>query len=318
MIKVGVIRGGVSPQYETSLATGGQVLSVLRTDEFKDKYKVFDMLLDKEGILHINGLPIGVEDIHSRVDVVFNALHGDFGADGKLQQILEHWNIPYTGSGIFPSAMSSNRKLAKYKFHSLGLNTPPYIIVSNYNPEYDGEESTYATRKAREVWNKMPAPWIVKPILMGSGVARHVCKTFPELVRAFEEAMRHGISVVVEELIEGRTASVSVINQFRNQDIYSLPAVETLKNTNICPAKFSSEEKIELERLARLIHKEFNLDHYSKSNFIVHPKKGVYVISIENLPALDAESHVDHMIRSVGANMKEFVDHIIQLALGKK
>jgi D-alanine--D-alanine ligase len=210
MIKVGVIRGGVSPQYETSLATGGQVLSVLRTDEFKDKYKVFDMLLDKEGILHINGLPIGVEDIHSRVDVVFNALHGDFGADGKLQQILEHWNIPYTGSGIFPSAMSSNRKLAKYKFHSLGLNTPPYIIVSNYNPEYDGEESTYATRKAREVWNKMPAPWIVKPILMGSGVARHACKTFPELVRAFEEAMRHGISVVVEELIEGRTASVSV------------------------------------------------------------------------------------------------------------
>lgn len=318
MIKVGVIRGGVSPQYETSLATGGQVLSVLRTDEFKDKYKVFDMLLDKEGILHINGLPIGVEDIHSRVDVVFNALHGDFGADGKLQQILEHWNIPYTGSGIFPSAMSSNRKLAKYKFHSLGLNTPPYIIVSNYNPEYDGEESTYATRKAREVWNKMPAPWIVKPILMGSGVARHVCKTFPELVRAFEEAMRHGLSVVVEELIEGRTASVSVINKFRNQDIYSLPAVETLKNTNICPAKFSSEEKIELERLARLIHKEFNLDHYSKSNFIVHPKKGVYVISIENLPALDAESHVDHMIRSVGANMKEFVDHIIQLAWNKK
>jgi D-alanine-D-alanine ligase-like ATP-grasp enzyme len=129
MIKVGVIRA------RNLLQQVGRFFLFCVVIEFKDKYKVFDMLLDKEGILHINGLPINVEEYTFKVDVVFNALHGDFGADGKLQQILEHWNIPYTGSGIFPSAMSSNRKLAKYKFHSLGLNTPPYIIVSNYNPE---------------------------------------------------------------------------------------------------------------------------------------------------------------------------------------
>lgn len=318
MIKVGVIRGGVSPQYETSLATGGQVLSVLRDDIFKDKYKVIDMLLDKEGILHVNGLPINVGGIHSKVDVVFNALHGDFGADGKLQQILDHWNVPYTGSGIFPSAMSSNRKLTKYKFQSLGLQTPPYMIINNYNPEIDGDDNDYPTRKAQEVWRKMPAPWIVKPILMGSGVGIHVCKTFPELVRAFEEANRHGISVVVEELIGGRIASVSVVDKLRKQDLYTFPAVETRGDTIICPAKFSHEEKIELENLAKKIHKEFDLDHYSKINFILHPKKGIYILSVENLPPLHEDSHMLHMVKSVGIPMHEFIDHVLQLALNKK
>lgn len=318
MIKVGVIRGGVNTKYEQSLATGEQVLSVLRSDVFKDKYSAVDMLLDKNGILHINGLPVNIGTVHSRVDVIFNALHGDFGADGKLQQILEHWNIPYTGSGIFPSAMSSNRKLAKYKFKSLGLRTPDYLVINSYNQDVDGEENTYARRKAQEVWRQMPAPWVVKPVLMGSGVAIRVCKTFPELVRAFEEANHHAISVVVEELINGRTASVSVVDKLRNQDLYSLPAVESRDKISICPARFSYEEKMELEKLAKIIHKEFNLEHYSKCNFIVHPKKGIYLISVENLPALHKDSHIAHMIKSVGSSMHEFVDHIIELTLKKR
>jgi D-alanine-D-alanine ligase len=318
MIKVGVIRGGVSSQYDTSLATGGHVLSVLRDEQFKDTYKALDMLIDKEGILHMNGRPIQTEDIYKNVDVVFNALHGDFGQDGKLQQILDHWSIPYTGSGIFPSALAHNRKLTKYKFKSLGIRTPEYMIFPEYHPDFDGDESDYGARKAREVWNKMPAPWIVKPVIQTGSMGNHVCKTFPELVRAFEEASRKGVSVMVEELIVGREASVIVADKFREKDLYTFPVIELRGVDTICPGAFSQNQKMELESLARTIHKEFNLDHYSKSNFMIHPKKGVYIYSVDTLPHIAHDSHISHALKSVGATFHEFIDHILKLAIKKK
>lgn len=318
MIRVGVMRGGIGPQYSMSLETGGHVIRALRDDTYKDKYKVLDMLIDKDGVLHANGLPIQTEDIHKKVDVVFNALHGEFGGDGKLQQILEHWKIPYTGSGIFPSALGHNRKLAKYKFKSMGVKTPEYIIFPSYNIEHDGSEADYPLRKAREVWNKMPAPWIVKPIIPGSSMGNHVCKTFPELERAFNMAMRHGLSVLVEELIQGKDASVVTVDNYRKQNLYTMPAIENRAGITICPGNFTIKEKKELEELAKLIHKEFDFSHYSKSNFIIHPKKGAYVLSVENLPHLHDEAHLTHALGSVGSTIGEFVDHILTLAFKSK
>lgn len=317
MIKVGVIRGGISSEYDMSLATGGHILSALRHERLQDKYQAIDMLVDKDGVLHINGVPVKTDDIHNRVDVVFNTLHGEFGGDGKLQQVLGQWQIPYTGSGVFPSALSSNKKLTKYKLQSIGLKTPLYIIFPSYNSEYDGDEAGYPTRKAQEVWRKMPAPWMVKPLIGGSSMGIHVCKTFEDLVRVFERAARNGVSVIVEELISGREASVSVVENFRNQDLYALPLVENRNNINICPAKFSHYEKSELERLAKLVHKEFGLDHYSKINFMIHPNKGMYIFGVETSPFLHDDSHTHHSLQAVGSSIIEFVDHIIKLALKK-
>ncbi len=318
MIKVGVIRGGVSSQYDMSLGSGGHVLSTLRSDELKERYKALDMLIDKEGVLHMNGRPIQTEDIHKNVDVVFNALHGDFGQDGKLQQILEQWSIPYTGSGIFPSALGYNKKLAKYKFKSMGVKTPDYMIFPEFHPEFDGDEADYGTRKAREVWKKMPAPWIVKPIIPGSAMGNHVCKTFPELVRAFEDAGRKGASVMVEELIQGREASVIVVDKFRNKDLYTLPTIELRAGTTVCPGAFTQKEKEELESLAGLVHKEFDFNHYSKSNFIIHPRKGVYIFGVDTQPAIHEDSYLHNALQSVGSSMHEFIDHIVKLAINKK
>lgn len=318
MIKVGVMRGGVSTDYDTSLDTGGYVLSALRNVDLKDKYKVVDMLVDKEGVLHVNGLPIHPADIHNRVDVVFNALHGEFGSDGKLQQILDQWRIPYTGSGIFPSALSHNQKLSKYKLQSIGLQTPQYVVLPAYNSQYDGDENTYAKTKAREVWSKMPAPWTVRPIISGSTMGIHVCKTFEDLVRALERAARNIISVIVEELILGKRASVAVVENFRNQNLYALPSVEHHDDRYICPAKFSHNDKLELEKLAKSIHSEFGLNHYSKVDFALHPKKGIYVLGVETAPLLGQDSQMHSSLHVVGSNLVDFVDHIIQLALQRK
>ena len=89
MIRVGVIRGGISGEYEVSLASGAQVLSNLRSDQMKDKYSAVDIFIDKDAVWHVNGIPTAMDKIIHKVDVIVNALHGDYGEDGKVQQILE-------------------------------------------------------------------------------------------------------------------------------------------------------------------------------------------------------------------------------------
>ena len=91
MIKVGVVRGGPSSEYEVSLNTGGNILSHLRSDRLNGTYKAIDILIDKNGDWYKNGIPATMEQIFNSVDVIFNALHGTYGEDGKIQQALNQW-----------------------------------------------------------------------------------------------------------------------------------------------------------------------------------------------------------------------------------
>ena len=331
MIKVGVIRGGISGEYEVSLASGAQVLSHLNSDAMKDKYKAVDIFIDREGIWHINGVPISMDKIIHKVDVIINALHGDYGEDGKVQQILEEWKIPYTGSGPVASAIGYNKFLTKQEFDKLGIKTPKHILFPAYQEDFDGPKSEYANKKAKEVWERLPPPWIVKPLTGGSSMGVHFCKTFQDLVNAFEEGSSESISVIVEEFIKGREATVGVINDFRNKKVYTLPPIEIRiprastffdnevkyngESQEICPGNFTMEEKEELERLAALIHKGLDLSHYSRSDFIVHPKKGIFALEVNTLPGLTDQSLMPKAINAVGATMPEFIEHIINLAL---
>jgi D-alanine-D-alanine ligase len=334
MIKVGVIRGGISGEYEVSLASGAQVLEHLRSDILKDKYKAVDIFIDRDGIWHINGIPTTIDKVAPKVDVIINALHGDYGEDGKVQQELEQWNIPYTGSGPFASAIGYNKFLSKQEFSKLGINTPKHILFPAYQDDFDGPREKYAERKAREVWEQLPPPWIVKPLTGGSSMGVHVCKIFQDLVNAFEESINEKVSVLVEEFIKGKEATVGVINNFRGKDVYTLPPIEIRipktstffdndvkyngQSQEICPGNFTEAEKDELERLAALIHTGLDLSHYSRSDFIVHPKKGIYALEVNTLPGLTGESLMPKALNAVGSSLPEFIEHIIKLALHRK
>jgi len=334
MIKVGVIRGGISGEYEVSLASGAQVLEHLRGDKLNKKYKAIDIFIDREGIWHINGIPTSVDKLNHKVDVIVNALHGDYGEDGKVQQILEQRNIPYTGSGPLASAIGYNKFLSKQEFAKLGINTPKHILFPAYQDDFDGPRDRYAEKKAREVWERMSPPWIVKPLTGGSSLGVHVCKTFQSLVDAFEESVDEKVSVLVEEFIKGKEATVGVIDDFRGQKFYALPPIEIRipktssffdkevkyngKSEEICPGNFTDKEKRELERLASLIHSGLDLSHYSRSDFIVHPKKGIFALEVNTLPGLTSESLMPKALSAVGANFPDFIEHIIKLAINRK
>lgn len=331
MIKVGVIRGGISGEYEVSLKTGSNVLSHLRGDKLNQTYKAIDILIDKNGAWHIGGKPVSAGDVFHSVDVIFNALHGDFGEDGKVQQMLDQWKIPYTGSGAFASALGYNKVLTKEQFTRLGIKTPNGLVILKNDEDDDLEK--YSIRTAKRIHDKLSPPWIVKPLSGGSSVGMKMCRTYPELVSAFIEGVNIESNVLVEEMIEGKEATVGVVNDFRSKSIYVLPSIEiripksknffdfeakyTGVTEEICPGNFSRKEKEELENIAKLIHTGLNLDHYSRSDFIIHPKKGIYALEVNTLPGLTNESLIPKMLNAVGATVPEFIDHIIKLALKK-
>ncbi len=332
MITVGVIRGGISPEYEVSLATGGNVLRALR-DNLSDKYTPMDILIDREGTFYLNGLPVTPEKLQLTVDVIWNALHGFYSEDGKIQQLFDSLGIPYTGSGALSSALSMHKVHAKQALNHLDVKTPSHFMIARYDEIFDGSKEQYANAKAREIFEKIAPPWIIKPVSGGSSVATFIAMTIPELVEILENMTDLGDDILIEEYITGREATVGIVEGFRGQNHYAFLPIEIRKSGDalfsfaskyeglaeeISPGKFSSAEGQELQELAREIHKALDLRHYSRSDFIIHPKKGVYFLEVNSLPGLTEESLVPKMIESVGSTFQEFVDHVITLALKRK
>jgi len=315
--RVGVLRGGLGHEYEVSLATGGSVLQNL-----SDKYQVVDVLITKDGTWHVAGVPIVPVDLPKYTDIAFNALHGEYGEDGQIQRFLDSLNLPYTGSGHFASALGMNKSQSKKIFKQHGIPTP-FGLDFTYS---GGEASDYA----RNIFNKMSPPWVVKPADRGSSVGVSIARNFDELVQAVLDAFSCSDNILIEEFVRGKEATCGVVDDFRKRDIYSLPPIEIRKPNNgqfwsyddkysgqteeVCPGCFSQSEKEQIEELSKKIHQALGLRHYSRTDFIVSPK-GVYALEVNTLPGLTPHSLLPKSLEAVGCSYSEFIDHLINLAL---
>lgn len=321
-IRVAVMRGGPSNEYDVSMNSGTETLSVLR-DHFEDTYKPHDLYIDRTGFWHLDGKPITSADLHGRIDVVFNALHGAYGEDGRVQHILETHGIPFTGSGSLASSLGMNKVLSKRIFMDHGFRTPAGKEVETT------DINTHIEDLMHHLYQTFPLPAVVKPVSSGSSVGVSIVRSYRELPAALREAAKHGSSVMIEEYIDGAEATAGVVEGFREQELYALPPIEIRAKTGffdydakyngqseeIVPATFSAAIKKDLENLSRAVHKALNLRHYSRTDFIVHPKRGIYVLETNTLPGLTRESLVPKALRAVGSDVPEFVHHVIQLAL---
>jgi len=214
--RVGVMRGGVGSEYKVSLKTGSSVLKNIP----RDKYSVFDVLITKDGKWHLDGLPVSPAKLSDRVDVVFNALHGEYGEDGKVQHIFEQFGVPYTGSSVFASAVAMNKALSKYYFKQNGIKTPNCLIIKG---DDDIENSV------RRVFRKLTGPYVVKPISSGSSVGISIVKDFDNLVKAVRNALRYNYKMVlVEEYISGREITCGVIDSVNDEEVYVTDPVEII------------------------------------------------------------------------------------------
>lgn len=317
-IRVGVLRGGPSTEHEISLKTGEAVLSNL-----PKKYKGKDILLSKNGEWYLDAKPSYPEKIFQSVDVVFNALHGHFGEDGKVQQLLETFGVPYTGSGVLASFLGMNKILAQEAFLNAGLNVPRAMFFLKSDGEHAGEIS-------HRVFRKIGPSWVVKPSSSGSSIGVSIVHNFNNLVEAIEAGLQSFDKIIVEEYIKGSEATCGVIDNFRNQKIYSLPAIEIIppaehnffdyeakysdRTKEICPANFDSEIKNKIEEAAKIAHYALGCRHYSRADFRVSPKGKVYILEVNTLPGLTTESLLPKALNAVGSSYPEFLDHLITLA----
>ncbi|MEX2010181.1 MAG: hypothetical protein WD874_00010, partial [Parcubacteria group bacterium] len=151
-LRVAVLRGGPSKQYDLSLKTGQNILAHLRSMD--EKYEPLDVLISKDGAWHSHGLPKDPHEVLAHVDIVWNALHGEYGEDGRIQQILDGLKIPYTGAGAVSSALTWHKDKTKEIFKSNGLLTPEHILL---------DESSLTKPKLVEIFRNFLHPVVVKP-----------------------------------------------------------------------------------------------------------------------------------------------------------
>lgn len=320
-MRVAVLRGGPSDEFEVSLKSGATVLEHIP----KDLYYPQDIVISKDGIWYKNGISITPHNVISHTDVIFNALHGSYGEDGRIQHILEIHGIPFTGSGSFASALGMNKVMAKESFKKEGIKTPYYRIVSS--------SSDLSHKSVLELFKSFSLPLIVKPVSSGSSVGITLVKDFHSFTPALECALAFGSDALIEEYISGTEATVGIIENYRDHDLYALPAIEIRPkgrgffdyeakyegaSEEIVPGNFSFEQKKELEDLARKVYRALGLRHYSRTDFIISPRRGTFVLETNTLPGLTSESLLPKALHSVGSSLSHFIDHCIQLAVKKR
>lgn len=316
-IRVGVLRGGPSSEYDVSLKTGDTVIHNL-----PDTYYPVDIFISRDGVWHMHGVEKSPTQILSSLDVVFNALHGAYGEDGKVQSILDHCGVPYTGSRSMPSAFAMNKDLTKKSLLPHGIKMAFHRLFKKGEVE---------NLDHHELFRMIPNPAVVKPVSAGSSVGVSIVRSFEDLERALSSAFDHGDTVIVEEYIPGIEATCGVIDDFRGERHYTLLPVEIVPDTQhdfftyqakygggsreLCPSvSFPEQVTKTIQDYARKAHAGLGLRHYSRSDFIVHPKRGVFFLEANTLPGLTSESLLPKSLHAVGATLPQFLDHVITLA----
>jgi D-alanine-D-alanine ligase len=317
-IRVAVLRGGPSSEYTVSLKSGAEVMRHLAQSGTHDAHDIF---IDRSGVWHYQGVAREPERLLRHFDVVFNALHGEYGEDGKVQRLLNNLGMHYTGSKALASSIAMNKVMTKDRVARAGVKVPMHAVVLRGDDIH---------KKALELWRTFPQPSIVKPAGLGSSVGITFVHSFPMMEKALRVALAGSPAVVVEEYIRGREATVGVVDSFRGSDVYPFPPVEIRlpptseifdydakcggKTQELCPGDFSEEESRQLKDLAVLAHKELGLRHYSRSDFIVSPKRGIYFLETNTLPGLTSESLLPKAINADGISLGDFLRHVIELA----
>jgi D-alanine--D-alanine ligase len=320
-IRVGVLRGGVGPEYNVSLETGSYVLSHIP----RHKYQAIDILVDHDGVWHKNGIPFQPHDLADYVDVVFNALHGADGEDGRIQKFLESLNIPFVGSDSLPAALTGNKLATKERLRSIGYQTPKYTVLHDLSKFSDGiEKLNHIRRKAMEVFQKMRGPWIVKPILGSASTHTYLVTTFSELISLLDFLSDTFSEILVEEYIQGKEVVSAILDGYRNESHYAMPVHEVVQRHDVPQAgprpmglhrvyvvgKDGTQKK-KIEDMTRDIHAEFGMQDFSLVEYIITPKEEIYVLEVDSVPILSRDMPMHSMLESVGISEAEFIDHLI-------
>ena len=314
-LRIAVLMGGDSPEREVSLLSGMRVLQALDPDRFIGIPVDPARLRGEEGTWGLLDLLEG-----ERPDLAFIALHGRHGEDGAIQGLLEMLGIPYTGSGILASALAMNKYAAKIVLQSVGLTTPPGVLVHRARLPDD-----FAPFDVPGIAN-LRLPLIVKPNEGGSTLGTTRVWEWEQLPRALRKAFAYDERALIEELIEGVEVSVPVIGTRHPQP---LPPVEIVPRTGfygfqakytpgmtdeIVPARLPDETLELLQATALQAHLALGCRSMSRVDIILR-EFTPFVLEVNTIPGLTPTSLLPRSAEAAGISFPQLITRLIEDAL---
>ena len=293
--RVAVLYGGLSAEREVSLESGAAVLGALQTAG-----------VDAVGIDANEQLIDQLRE--AQPDVVFIALHGAAGEDGRVQALLEFMNIPYTGSGVQASSIAMDKLRSKQIFTAAGIPTPAYRKLT---VESDLEEVI------RHLGSKL----MVKPASEGSSIGVSKVHNLNELQLALEEALKYGSSVFAEKVIDAAEYTVAILEDKAlpaikletDRKFYDYKAKYISDATRyLCPCGLSETAEKTLQKLALQCFKALGCKGWGRVDFMADEDNNFYVLEVNTVPGMTSHSLVPMAAKVQGYDFKEVALRIVQ------
>ena len=348
-MKIVVLAGGISPERDVSLSSGTKIAQALRGSGHR--CALVDMYLGLEDYPGLTGEELyaaplperwrqvgrvepdldavragrkwdgkgefgpGVLELCREADVVFLALHGQCGEDGRVQAAFDLLGIPYTGSGYLGSAIAMDKDLTKRLVRNV-VNTPEWSFAE------------YAETDIDALAEKTPLPCVVKPVDSGSSVGVSIAWDEAGLRAALREGLKHGGRCVLERYVKGREIQVSIL------DGKALPSIEIVPKEGfydyenkyqagaaeeLCPAPITPEQTRDVAAQTEAVFRTLGLAVYSRADFILDEDGKFWFLEINTLPGMTPTSLVPQEAAAAGIDYPALCRHIIDssLALGR-
>ena len=301
--KILIISGGISKERLISLDTGKQVAKELKKNNYIVKITEPDFTLIKI----INSF---------KPNIIFNALHGQFGEDGYIQTILETTNIPYTHSGVIASSIAMDKILSKKIFIKNKILTPKFI-------EYSFDKKNLSIIK--QIEKKLKFPVVIKPINEGSSVNVFICtkSNIKKNLRLLKEYKK----IIIEEFIPGREIQAAIINSKKLGAIelepkrkfydYQAKYNPKAKTKHIIPVDLKSKDYKKLMHIALKAHSLINCKGVTRSDFKYYKGK-FYLLEINTQPGMTKLSLVPEIASYHGINFINLIKLILKDASTNK
>ena len=294
--KIGVLYGGTSAERNISLLSGRAVLGALK-----------ELKLRAVGIDVNSFLPFALKK--NKIDFAYIALHGPMGEDGTVQGLLEVMGIPYSGCGVFASAVSMDKVYCKMLFDSAGIPTPEWKVITDKNSpvSYPGY------------------PVVVKPATQGSAIGVSIVENKAGMRSALRKAFSYDPKVLIERYIKGPELTVAVLGN------EALPAIEIVpankfydfeskyskgKSRHLIPPRLPKKVVADVQRTALKVFKTLGHKAVSRIDFIVDKKNRPWVLEANTIPGMTKTSLLPDAARAAGMDFNGLVLKIIEFSMG--
>ena len=301
--KILIISGGISKERSVSLDTGKQVAKELSKNNYSIKIAEPDFKL--------------LEEIKNfKPNIIFNALHGQFGEDGYIQTVLETTGIPYTHSGVIPSSIAMDKELSKKIFIRNKILTPKYILY-----KFNKTKSELI----KLIKSKLKFPVVIKPLNEGSSVNVFICTrlNINKNIKLLESYKK----IIIEEFIPGREIQAAIIGKKKLGAIelkpkrkfydYQAKYDSNAKTKHIIPVKLSKKDYNKLMSLAFKAHKLIGCQGVTRSDFKFYNGK-FYLLEINTQPGMTKLSLVPEIAAYYGISFIKLIELILKDALKNK